>query len=237
MIFFLNKQLLTTDRIEVANDCKLILSFFLCLPAGRFLLRKTVPYPYLVTLGDLLTFTFTLLLFHISDFFFLDLFILRAQAGRTEGEEEWISSRLCTEIMTWAKTKTQMLNWLRYPGAPRFLTSLIGIEIFKVQTSQFSQRHPYNFSFIFLYIIKYSKVQEGREQKVSLPPLLIPPSNSFISLPRGSHCDKFLLIGSRDIKIVYMFKWQTKCSKRLVMSESVWRVQRCSLYHFLELLL
>ena len=58
--------------------------------------------------------------------------------GGTEGEEERIPSRLRTvsaepdvrlelrnpEIMTWAKTNSQILNWLSHPGTPfySFLT-------------------------------------------------------------------------------------------------------------------
>ena len=60
--------------------------------------------------------------------FFLKIYLFILESGRgAEGEEERNPSRLCTEhrawhgawsqdpeIMTWAETKSQMLNWLRH---------------------------------------------------------------------------------------------------------------------------
>ena len=47
-----------------------------------------------------------------------------SQAGSTLSMQSptWDSNSQNHEIVTWAKTKSQMLNWLNHPGAPRFWT-------------------------------------------------------------------------------------------------------------------
>ena len=83
-------------------------------------------------------------------FFNVFIFILELEWARrgAEGEGERVSSRLPaehgaqqgaqshhTEIMTWAKIKSQIFNWLSHPGAP-ILTLLQKIKIWDIQVAQ-----------------------------------------------------------------------------------------------------
>ena len=84
-------------------------------------------------------------------FFFKKKIYLRERekkkwAGRAEGER--LSSRAPFQdpkITTWAKTKSQMLNWLHHPGAPIFVLQKKKFKPFSLVVITFLSSYPFSF--------------------------------------------------------------------------------------------